>query len=490
MTVEEPGTGEQPQARWFAPALVAAALAVFGWYTFVSWTQFAAHRLYLADLGSFHAIVAGPLHGVWLQTPVAWRIEGANYWGIHFQPALFLLTPLFLVRDHPLVLVGAFNVALAGAGVVLGLWARRALSSAWLGLAFAAAWWLNHFVLTLHLSVHPESLAMPAWFGLFWAVEARRRGPAAACALLVLAIKEDMAVYLALCGVALALDRDTRRWGGALVAAGAGWWVLATAVMHACGHAAMVEAGATAMNRYASLGDSPGGIVLAALGRPLEMLGRFLTPSLAVLYLSLGGLSLLDRRAFWLPAAAVAPILLCDDDYLRNLPVYYAYPALPFLFWTALRGSRWLSSLESARARLALRVVGGLLAATALAGISLPTRLDDTGARHRPYEVLERNASLAVVLADLPPDAPTAVQYELHPQVPLRPVLLPLREKHLPDVEYLVLDLRRYPADFGGRREAFDALITAVDRAGFRTVSEIEGFALLRRAPAAGADGP
>ncbi|MEQ8822722.1 MAG: DUF2079 domain-containing protein [Sumerlaeia bacterium] len=475
-----PSTGHPD--RLFHALLALLLLGAGAWYLWVQVTQFRALEVYLADVGSFVSVIAGPVHGAGLQTPVAWRVEGANYFGIHFQPALLALTPLFLVANHSLTFLVALTLAAVGAAWPLAIWARRETGSRALGLGFAALYLGNHFALSMQLANHPESLAMPGFFCAFLALRARRPVLYGLAVLWVLMVKEDFALAMFLFGGALLAQRDRRElwpWAAATMGGTVIWGAFAVAMMAACGHAEMAAAGATASARFASMGDSVPEIALYALTHPGVVAARFFSWPLVLLYLSVLALPLVDWRTAWLPALGAAPVLICDDALLRTLPYYYSYLALPFLFYGAVRGAAVLKARFPGRPALVAKGFAAALLAAGAVQSALPTRTD--GRRHVPFEVTERDRLVPEIVTLIPADATVAVQYDLFPQVPPREVLLPMRLAYVDQVEYILMNQRRFPSDLADKGDEFQQMVARINALDFEVAFEAEGFVLLQR---------
>jgi len=158
----------------FNAAFCLMVAGAFLWYEWVTWTQYAAHLVFLADAGVFDVLCAGPRHGHFLRTPLVWNGE-LNYFAIHFSPVLLFLMPFHFLADHVMTLLTLQNAAMAGAAVPLWLLAREVTRSPVVSLAVAACWLTNHFTASVHLANHPEALGFIGFFGLFLAVQKRSR---------------------------------------------------------------------------------------------------------------------------------------------------------------------------------------------------------------------------------------------------------------------------------------------------------------------------
>lgn len=469
-----------PGAGRFRLAAGGLALAAFALCLWITTTQHLSLNTYLADVGSFHFVVGGPLHGEWLRTPVAWN-AGANYFGIHFQPALLAITPFYLLWSSPLVMLAFFCAGIGLAAYPLALLGRGAGLAAEAALALGGLWAANHFVGSLHLANHPESLAMPFWFGAFLAVERRRPVAYGLCLLAAFSVKQDMAFYGLLYAGALALDRDTRRWAAATAAGSVAWGLLAAGVMAAGGAAEMAALGASPANRYASFGDTPLAILAGMASSPGVLAERLLAPSVFWLYASVLFLPLLDWRRAWLPYAALLPLLLSDEPFLRDLLYYYSYPALPFLFLGAARGGGALLRFAESKGRrtLAERGLAAALVLAAAAQLAIPTRTD--GWMRRPFAVDGRWRTLAALFEFIPPDAPLAVQFDIYPHAPLRPFLVSFREEFLGEVDFVVLNERRFPADLADKGDEFQRAMEELESGRWEVVVREDGFVVLGR---------
>lgn len=434
--------GLLPATR-FGRALGGIVAVSFLYMMWITWTQLAAHRVYLADVGVFDVVLSSWRHGHFLRSPLQWDVEGANYFAAHFRPIFLALMPFYLLHDGALTYLTLQNLALALAAVPLGWLARELTQSGALGLAAAVLYLANHFTGSIHLANHPEAFAIPFWFLLFWAVQKRSVWLVVVGALGVLSVKEDMPLYLFAFGMALLLDRD--RWklraGLVMMAGSVLAFFFALWVMQLSGQAAYHAAGNQPMSRFESMGSGEVEIILYALTNPHEVAARVFRPSLFWLYASVGFVALRDWRVAWLPLAGALPVLMADDVFLAEMRYYYSYGAVPFLFYAAVRG---LALLRTDLERLPVASRGPLVLACAVFAIAvanafLPTRTDDH--RRVPFQITEHHRTGREVIARIPRDVSIAVQYDLFNRVPNREVKLPLQPWAIDYVDYVLLDL-------------------------------------------------
>jgi uncharacterized membrane protein len=484
---------------------VCLSVLAFIWYEWISWTQFASLQFYLADIGVNDLVIANTLQGRFMESPIG----GWNYFAVHFKPILLLVAPLYLAFNHPMTLATCYNMALAGAAVPLALLARERLAGGapsvesgeggalptappagdattpacqraprWIAPAFAAAWLGNHFVLSLHLSIHPESLAMPFFFLLFLAGAKGRPVLYWVSLLLILANKEDMPVYLFFYGLYLAFaarDRNRRR-GLATAGVALAWLLLAAALIGALRpETGAYKGGVPALERYNHLGDDWGEVTVNALAHPIYILKLAITPpSLWILLGLLALLPLVHLRGLWLLLPPAILLLASNYSPQYNLWFYYSYPFLPFAFLLAVEGAATLAR----RIPRAAPAVAVLLLAGAALSLSQPTRAD--GLFSRPFRVTNRDAMIRALLRErVPSDARVAAQYELICHVPRARLVVPLWPENYPLVDTLAVDFLSLPPDM--RPEEREALGTTVNGGDWKPIAEYDGFVVFRR---------
>ncbi|BCY06988.1 DUF2079 domain-containing protein [Actinoplanes sp. L3-i22] len=165
------------------------------------------------DLGIFEQAVRGYAH---LGAPEATiKAPGFNLLGDHFHPVLVVLAPLYRLFPSPITLLVAQAALIAASSIPITRLAvriagRGAAVSA--GLAYGLSWGLQS---TVDFDFHEVAFAVPLLaFGLTALVERRFRA-AAAWALPLIAVKEDLAATVAVIGLLVALH-GRRRLGTAM----------------------------------------------------------------------------------------------------------------------------------------------------------------------------------------------------------------------------------------------------------------------------------
>jgi uncharacterized membrane protein len=379
-TASTPPVAPSAAAPWRDPylwALLALALLYAILFTHLAWELHAGMRTHRSDLGQIDQAVWNSSRGRWLaQTDNGFESTRLTD---HVEPILVLISPIFWVWDDVRALL-LLQVVAAAAGVIplyflavnqceklLSPHERRQI---WrsepvqqlarplaftLGVVYLLAPPLQSALLT---EFHAAPLAVPLILWAFWAVDARRWGHFLVAALLVAAVKEEMALLAAGLG-AWAMwrawwdgrDRETRRQGEGggdaapisnlqspisqslnpqslnLFLAGAAvltlsflWFYLATFVIVPA-HAAEVYGAAenTYFQRYGALGDSSADILRSLATRP-DLVLQIASEPPRVAYLA----GLLAIFA-WLPLLGLEVGLLSLPLLLANL--LSAYPA-------------------------------------------------------------------------------------------------------------------------------------------------------------------
>ena len=339
-----------------------------------------------------------------LPSPYVHGGPGDTFLGHHFAPALFLFVPFYTMAgaldqigvhlSHGLY-AGLLYLVFA-IGVLL--WARvfqRELpepfaSSAVLVLVLAFPFW------RIGASFHFEVLVVPASALLVGALPGRAgRWRFWAGALLLLAVKEDMAAYVLCIALVFASRSESRGRGIALMIVCVVYGALAL----------------TALGTLAPEQDLPWG----AYWRDIWDTERAFAPGI-MLVAAVGCLPLAAGRSFLL---ALFPVLvlhaLSFHPWHQGLTGHYGYASLPALLLVMLEGLRRLSSVRAGR----------LLLFVALAIVSLRAAVD----RDTPVSPLAAHPdypALAELVAGIPSGACVQSSFSASPHLGLRHRALPL----------------------------------------------------------------
>lgn len=283
-----------------------------------------------------------------------------NRLALHVEPILLLCVPfywlglgspqLLLILQAVVVALGAWPLFLLACHL-LDARPARSVPGSLLPLVFPAGYLLFPALeAAVMYDFHAVALAPTFLLFAFYALRKGQAGHFAFWAALAALCKEDMGLCVAMLGVYAALGERRWRWGVLTCLAGVIWFGLAV-----FGIQPMFSptGGNIQAGRYAWLGQTPLAVLDTLTRRPglvwdhlwrqadvLTYVGRLLAPT--ALLAALNPLT-------WLPALpSLAINLLSDDPFSwRVEEFHYAAPIAPFVFISALYGTRrvggWLS---------------------------------------------------------------------------------------------------------------------------------------------------
>ncbi|MBI5870697.1 MAG: DUF2079 domain-containing protein [Actinobacteria bacterium] len=265
--------------------------------------------------------------------------EGSSIFGAHMNVILIFILPIFrLFPDYRMLLLIS-DVALGLAAIPVYLLARRHFSTA-LSLLFAAM-----FLMVPIIAAQPgrsdfsELRFFPLLFlTTFYFFETRRFWWFTATALLLLTIREDMGLFVAIFGVYALMRRYPLKWIFAPLIAGSTWFLLSVLVL--LPHLSPTGTAVRSTVRYSALGSSGSEIAKTILFRPWKLLPVALSTSSHIgavfgLLISSGmGIAFFSGAIiFALPA--VAELLFQQTTNLIN---FMAVPAAATLIVSFLYG--------------------------------------------------------------------------------------------------------------------------------------------------------
>lgn len=328
--------GSQYAVWWFT-------LAVFCLYAGYSLTRYPQFLTAGYDLGIFDQAVRRYSH---FESPLV-ALKGDNYHllGDHFHPILAVLAPLYWIWDDPRTLVIAQAALVASSIPVVHGFLRRHLGAGrllWLlTVGYALSWPLQRLV---DFDFHEICFAIPLLAVALDALDRRSDRTFLAASLLLLLVREDMGMVLAMLGVVRMLQRPgpgrTRRrgiaLGAAMVAVGTVvfFWVIKVVLPH------FAASGQFAYWTYDALGPDAVSSVKFILLHPLRTAEIFFTPwpkTRTLLYL-LVPLALLPLRS---PLVLVTlPLLaqrfLSSRRHLWTTEFHYSAPIFVILVFATI----------------------------------------------------------------------------------------------------------------------------------------------------------
>jgi uncharacterized membrane protein len=220
-----PVTGSRVPGTVGSVVVAALVTALYVLYSALEWRRFTVKSW---DLGIFTQLAQDYAR---LQAPlVSIKGDGFNLLGDHFHPILVLLGPVYAVWPHAFALLVVQAVLIGISVVGVGRLAGRVVGR-WGAVVVAAAYGLSWGIQgAVAFQFHEIAFALPLLAFALDAVIARRAMAAAAWAVPLVFVKEDLGLTVAVLGAVLALTLD-RRVGIALAGWGVAWFALATTVI-------------------------------------------------------------------------------------------------------------------------------------------------------------------------------------------------------------------------------------------------------------------
>ncbi len=343
-------------------ALIAADIALVGQHALARYHSYHADAF---DLGNMDQAVWNTLHG----HPFRFTNRGIDWFdpptrlGVHIEPILLLVAPLYLLHAGPETLLLLQTVALALGGIPLLLLGLRRLPE----LPLVAATFVAAYLATPEIvgealwDFHFVALATPLLLVTLWALDARRYRWFAIAAVLAALCKEDVALSLVPLGLFMAFRQGRPRLGAAVFLLSTAW--IALCFLLILPHFNRQAAGGNNFwYRYSWLGGSPGIALHNVLTQPSLLLSPLEDSArrgyLAVLLRIGGGLGLF-APVLWLCALPELAINLLSTQ-AQQYSGFYQYNAvlLPYLMGAAIYGA---AALYHARRRIESRVSMGSL---------------------------------------------------------------------------------------------------------------------------------
>jgi uncharacterized membrane protein len=328
-------------ARVLAPVLVVALWAGYGLaFSYLAITNHHALNTRTTDLGYYDNIFYQSIHG----RPLACTFIKAGYHGsAHFDPILFLLSPLYLLYPRAEMLLVLQSVWL-GAGVVpVYLLAKEKLANRGYALALALAWALYPAMHGANMyEFHSLTLISPLVVWLLYLYETGRNRLYWVALLALLLCREDVSLLMCFVGLHALLDE---RPGKTRI----GWLTIVVSVLYFGVVKAffMTSAGIFMSGKdaysfayyYEDLMPNRsglGGLVLSLLTNPVFAIRTMLEEPKIIfflqLFLPLAFIPLAARRGRWMLAYGVFFCLLASRDAVFSIAFQYSSVLFPVAF--------------------------------------------------------------------------------------------------------------------------------------------------------------
>ena len=354
--------GQRILAWLIVLAFIVVDVVIVGQHALVRYQSYHADAF---DLGNLDQAVWNTLHG----HPLRFTNRGMDWYGsptrlgVHVEPILFLVAPLYLIHEGPETLLILQTVALASGGIPLLLLGLRRLPELPLvTAAFVGAYLFTPEILGEALyDFHGVALATPLLLLALWALDAKRYGWFICASVLAAFCKEEVALSLVPAGLFIAFWQGRLRLGLAVSLLSIIW--VAVCFLVILPHYDIQTAGANNFwYRYDWLGNTPNSALHRVLTQPWVLLSPLQDPArrkyLVELLRSGGGLGIF-APVFWL--SAIPDIFInVLSSHQEQYSGFFQYNAviLPYLMASAIFGT---STFYHARMRVEFRVPAALL---------------------------------------------------------------------------------------------------------------------------------
>ncbi|MDB4285323.1 DUF2079 domain-containing protein [bacterium] len=337
------GPAGSPTERWRA---VEVLLAITAAYTlFVGNAAVARHRAFGSDamsLGVAAQAAWNTVHGGWLATSL---LEGGNYLGRHFSPAMAFIAQGYRFWESPELLIRLQTLFLAFGAWPVYLIAREKLEDRRWATALAILYLAHPAVRGMNLSgFHPVSFGLAPLILAFYLLDSRRRWGGYVFLAFALLCGEQLWITTAFFGLYLCVAK--RRWREGLflfLLTFYGYIFLLSFVMPKLGGVK-----GSFMGLYSHLGGGVKDILVALVSHPSQVKELLRDPGriayLKELFMPLAFLPLLGPAALLFGLPLLALNLLANDLSCYSVRSAHVVTVLPFLFLAAPSGLRFLKT--------------------------------------------------------------------------------------------------------------------------------------------------
>ncbi|MFK0203952.1 DUF2079 domain-containing protein [Streptomyces lavendulae] len=423
------------------------------------------------DLGIFEQAVRAYASG---HAPAsALKGPGFNLLGDHFSPILAGLAPFYRVFPSPLTLLVAQAALFAVAVVPLSRWAaatRGRAAALVIGVGYGASWGIASAV---GFDFHEICFAVPLVALAVTALGTGRWRAAVWWALPLLLVKEDLGLTVVAIGAYIAW-RGPRRLG--LVAAAAG---LTGTLLEALLLIPAFNPGHAYAYGINGSGSRDGGLAVLLLHAPLDLLSPRDKVLTSLLLLAPTAFMALRSPLTLLVTPTLAWRFLSPNPFYWGTGFHYSAILMPIVFGAFIHSlSRWVPGDTPANRRT-LRA--GLTVSAAVTILLIPTFPLSQLARPATWRNPARVDAAHRIMDLIPDGATVAASNRLVPQLTNRATVT---EFGLPEStaapQWIIVDVAE-PSGWPVTGSQQAQLIDEARNRGYRTVTEGNGFILLRR---------
>jgi uncharacterized membrane protein len=521
----KPDSFPRRRSFWLAFGIVALAVLAYAvYFSIFMTTKQDAFKTNAEDLGIMDQAIWNLLHGSMLQQTICNTLSDTNCYGlngisrlaIHFEPALFPISLLYLFWSDPKILL-IFQVLVVASGAFPAFWlARLRLRSNWAAVPFAVLYLLYPAQqYAVNFDFHTVTLVIALLLFALYFLYIRKTFWFFVFAILCLMCKEEIAGVVFMLGLwALILQR---RWRLGLTVMGmsVAYTILGLLVVHLAsplGHSLLAS-------RYSYLGSTPVQIILSIVAHPITMLKQHVLEATHRLYLRnllapAGYLPLLVPWVLVLAAPTLALNLLSSTPNMYSGDFQYNAEIVPILIFASIeaavvivwaarkfieslnvehKGERSVETAEAApawkrRASLSNLVQIGTLV---LVLCFMLVRVYNSGTQYNVYSVMPYahgfvwpratpHTRLAKhFIKEIPPSASVSTQTALVPHLSHRKqiYLFPYAVGH---AEYILLDATGYTYPFKDYTTYATTVKTLLQGGSYGVLDMDDGYLLLK----------
>ncbi len=438
-------------------------LASAAYALYMAWFTLHQHRLIQTnalDLGIYDNLMFGALHGKPFRSPVLFGGGHHNYLAGHAEYGMLLFLPIYALRPGPETLLILQSVVLGFAALPLFLFARTRLST---GLSVLIS--LGYLLYApLHgpnfYDFHWLPLAIFFHFWLYWALATRKNWLAIVMIVVLLSMREDIALGLCVLGAFLFLTGERVRFGLVLSLVCVTWFAINKFVIMRLAGSWWFE------NMYAELfaDGQPGyaSVLKTILSNPTFTLATLAhEPKLVYIFHLLAPLAFLPVRRLAL-AGLLLPgffFTLLTTGYWPTTSIAFQYTThwIPYLFLAVvvslwLMGSEPDGKLKRVAAGLTLVLVltshsynfGAILQRESFVGGFATVNFKTTPEQAKRYQ------ALLSLVRQIPQSASVAATEFVNPHISTRLVAYTFRYD-MPPVDYILVSKLEVSGDTSRR---------------------------------------
>ena len=463
-----------------SPILFLAAM-IGGYVILMSFVAVKKHLSYHSgfDLGIFDQVLWNILHNNGAVTSI---LGDRHFFGEHFSPILYLLTPLYFIYTDPKILLIFQTIALASGAIPVYALARNKLKSQQLALLFAFLYLCYQPLRNVNVAeFHPVALTTPLLLFAFYSLDRRKYLPFGICLVLALLCKEEIAEIVCILGIYLAYVQK-KKWGIALALSGIAIFVIDIFVI--IPHYRGAPFGF--VHRYQYLGDNIPDMLKTLVFHPFYVIRHVLLPKkiayIIQVFGPLGFLSVFSPAHLLLTTPTICQNMLSDSGVQYSIAFQYTSPLTPFIFISAICGLHNIFTRQTLRRRLQLaryehsQIIHGVSVALLMLCVLFFGK--SPSSQLRQYKIAEHTMLADTFVNSIPDSASVSSQYAFLPHLSHRTSLYQFPV--INDAEYVLLDdsSDTWPLS---QNEYHQAVSELLQNENFETMKSQEGLILLKK---------